>query len=265
MEPILLESSQYPKCLHELASKAPREIYYQGNLELINPSKSISIVGTRKLSPVGHNACEQFISSLKDTTIVSGLAYGLDSCAHQAALDLNLPTIAVIASGLDCFDYFGQQRLIWNEMLRRDNCLILTEVAPGFEAKAWTFAHRNRIIAALSDTTVIIEAPKKSGALITADWAYQLKRNLLVLPGKGHNYQASNKLIEAGIAQELKLEQKSKDPILKLLPASFDLLLSQLTIDSRELTKQLSLLELEGKVSKEKGSYYPKVLENKSL
>lgn len=254
-----IHSPNYPQSLKALGKEAPQEIYYYGDLSLINPQNSISIVGTRKVSIAGKAACSSFVKNLKNQniTIVSGLACGIDSCAHQAALDNNLPTIAVIASGLEAFDYFGEQRLIFNELRKRDNCLILTEHPSKFPAIGWTFARRNRIIAALSHTTVVIEAPLKSGSLITADWALRLNHQVLALEGKHANYQGSNKLLEGGKAKPLILKNKqSQNPILNLLPSSFDLLEQELKIPANELSVQLSLLEIQGKVKKELGNYY---------
>ncbi|MDA0771873.1 MAG: DNA-protecting protein DprA [Cyanobacteria bacterium] len=262
--------NEYPQVLRELAKEMPLELYYYGNLELINPANSLSIVGTRKVTKLGSNFCSQLIKDLApaQTTIVSGLAYGVDSAAHQAALDNNLPTIAVLGSGLEAFDYFGRQRLIFNEMRQRSNCLILSEHPPEFPALGWTFARRNRIIAALSQTTLVVEAPLKSGALITADWALLLKRNLWLLPGSGKNYEGSNKLIQEHPALALQNPQQllqdfgiqkhntKQDPLLDLLPSSFDLLQEQLKIDGRDLSVQLSLLEIAGTIKKELGSYY---------
>lgn len=252
-----IKSPNYPLALKELSKDAPEELYYYGDINLIDPSNSASIVGTRKVTTAGKSACSTLVKSLGNKTIVSGLAYGVDSCAHQAALDLNLPTIAVLASGLEAFDYFGTQRLIFDEMRRRDNCLIITEHPPEFPAIKWTFSRRNRIIAALSKTTVVIEAPLKSGALITAEWAKKLNRELLALPGKHANYQGSNQLISSGDAKALVLKNSSSNnPILDLLPKSFDLLKEELMMNGQELSVQLSLLEIEGKVKKELGNYY---------
>lgn len=202
----VLKQKQFPELLREIP-KLPDKIYVIGDLpESDKPVFYISIIGTRKFSEYGKCACERIIKEIAeqknniDVVIVSGIALGIDAIAHRAALKNNLKTIAVPGSGLD-FSVFHPRT---NHGLARDiiesgGCL-LSEFDWEMPAAVYMFPQRNRIVAGLSHATFVIEAPERSGALITADFALDFNRDVCALPGSifSENSSGTNKLIKAG-------------------------------------------------------------------
>lgn len=148
-------------------------------------SINISIVGTRKASEYGKHYCNKIITDLKEyginPVIISGLAYGIDSCAHKAALDNNLETWAVLAHGLDRI-YPKQNTNLAKEIL--ENGQLITEFTHNSFPAPSNFISRNRIIAGLSDLTIVVESAKKGGSLVTADMAFGYNREVMAVPGR---------------------------------------------------------------------------------
>jgi len=148
-------------------------------------SINISIVGTRKASEYGKHYCNKIITDLKEhginPVIISGLAYGIDSCAHKAALDNNLETWAVLGHGLDRI-YPKQNTNLAKSIL--ENGRLITEFTHTSFAAPSNFISRNRIIAGLSDLTIVIESAKKGGSLVTADLAFGYNREVMAVPGR---------------------------------------------------------------------------------
>ena len=171
----------YPENLKHLYD-APSVIYYKGKADL-NNTRIVSIVGTRKATWYGKEVVERIVSDLKKHSplIVSGLAYGIDIHAHQCALKANLPTVGILASGLDII-YPQVHRSIVNEMISNDGGL-LSEYCLGVKPEAHNFPARNRIIAGISDVLIIVEAAKKGGALITANIADSYNKDIFAVPG----------------------------------------------------------------------------------
>lgn len=161
---------------------SPMMLYHKGNAEL-NKSKIVSIVGTRNATDYGKDCCKNIVEGLADcdVLIVSGLAHGIDSCAHKEALRNNLETLGVLAHGLDRIYPAVNRNLAW-KMLEKGGLITdyISETNPDRE----NFPKRNRIIAGLSDATIVIEAAKKGGALITADIANSYNRDIFAVPGK---------------------------------------------------------------------------------
>ena len=160
---------------------APTLLYYSGNASL-NPKKIISIVGTRHCTQYGRDITEQIIKDLamQQPTIISGLAYGIDIAAHRAALQAGLPTIGVMASGINII-YPPAHAKTAQQMTTAGG--LLTEYSFGTKPDAFNFPARNRIIAGLSDCTLVVEANAKGGALITAEIADSNDRDVLAVPG----------------------------------------------------------------------------------
>ena len=173
-------TNAYPKRLAECAD-APLLLYYRGNADL-NAPRMVSIVGTRNATAYGKSICADFIGALAPygTTIISGLAYGIDSHAHRQALDHGLPTIGVLGHGLDRI-YPAAHREMAAKML--GNGGLLTEFASGTKPDRQNFPMRNRIIAGLADVTIVVEAAAKGGALITAELANSYSRDVCAFPG----------------------------------------------------------------------------------
>lgn len=161
---------KYPKRLIDCID-SPILLYFKGNTDF-NKEKLISIVGTRNSTHYGNSSCELFLSEVSqiipDLLVISGLAYGIDICAHQAALKNGLSTIGVLAHGLDRI-YPSAHRNTAIEMLERGG--LLTEFASKTEPDKHNFVRRNRIVAGMVDAVLIMESNKKGGSLITAEIA----------------------------------------------------------------------------------------------
>ena len=175
-----IEDKNYPKRLKN-CDDAPILLYYKGAASL-NPSRAISIVGTRNATHYGKRIVEDFIQQLKayDVQIISGLAYGIDSIAHRESLKQQIQTIGILGHGLDRI-YPAAHRELASRML--DNGGLLTEFPSGTNPDRQNFPMRNRIIAGLSDVTIVIEAALKGGALITAEIANTYNRDVCAFPG----------------------------------------------------------------------------------
>lgn len=176
---------------------APILLYSKGNTEF-NTEKIISIVGTRNSTNYGNSFCDSFLEAIAsvypDALIVSGLAYGIDVQAHKAALKYKLPTIGVLAHGLDRI-YPSSHRQVAKEML--DNGGVLTEFSSKTDPERYNFVRRNRIVAGMSDAVIVIESDEKGGSLITAEIANSYCKDVFALPGRiGDKYSSGcNKLI----------------------------------------------------------------------
>jgi DNA processing protein len=171
-------------------------LYYKGNVDL-NHFRSIGIVGTRQATEYGKKTTESIVEQSKpyNPLIVSGLAYGIDITAHKAALEYQLPTIAVIASGIDVI-YPAQHEKYIEQII--SNGGIITENPFGMQPMRNLFLARNRIIAGLSDASIIIESAAKGGSLVTAEFANNYHRQVFAVPGTLANKasEGCNKLIQ---------------------------------------------------------------------
>jgi len=173
----------YPFRLKECAD-SPILIFSKGNCNL-NDGKFVGIVGTRNATETGKENCKKLINELAtlqpNTVIVSGLAYGVDICAHKTALDAGLPTIAVVGHGMDRI-YPAAHRSTAVKLL--SNGALLTEYLSKTNPDRPNFVQRNRIIAGLSDALVVVESAVRGGALITADIANDYNRDVFAFPGR---------------------------------------------------------------------------------
>ncbi|HEU4904691.1 MAG TPA: DNA-processing protein DprA [Solirubrobacterales bacterium] len=166
------------------AADAPWALFGRGDpvllLRLV-PDGAVTVVGARRASTYGRDVARELGRELAaaDLVVISGLAFGIDACAHRGAIEAGL-TVAVLGCGAD-IAYPAAHRSLWR---RIGECgLILSELPPGSGAWRWTFPARNRIMAALSGMTVVVEAAERSGSLITADLATDLGRDLGAVPG----------------------------------------------------------------------------------
>ena len=198
IQPYYFADRDYPFRLKECAD-SPILIFTKGNCDL-NNGKFIGIVGTRNATETGKEYCKKLITDLSqlqpNAIIVSGLAYGVDICAHKVALEVGLPTIGVVGHGLDRI-YPAAHRPTAVKML--DNGALLTEYLSQTNPDRQNFVQRNRIIAGLSDATVVIESAAKGGALITAEVANDYNRDVFAFPGRvGDEWSAGcNALIKS--------------------------------------------------------------------
>jgi DNA processing protein len=179
--PLFYLDKNFPKRL-TYCEDSPIMLYFKGNTDL-NAQKIISIVGTREPTEYGKKMCEKLIADLAsyNVSIVSGLAYGIDICAHKAALDKKLPTVSVFAHGLDKI-YPSVHQQTAQKMLEQGGWL--TDFMSTTKPDKENFPKRNRIVAGIADATIVIESKKSGGSLITADIANSYNRDVFAFPGK---------------------------------------------------------------------------------
>jgi DNA processing protein len=279
-----LKQNQFPALLREIPSP-PKELYVIGDL----PSEEkiwLGVVGTRKFSNYGKEVCEKIIEGLKGYgfVIVSGLALGIDSIAHRAAIENNLPTIAVPGSGLDEKVLHPHSHKKLAEDIVNAGGALVSEFPWDYPAGLHTFPQRNRIIAGLCKGTLVIEAPEKSGALITANFSLDFNRDVFAVPGSifQENSKGTNKLIKMGAipvtsaddildafdivreGENLKLDLQSLSPLEQKImealtdPMPKDDLIRKLGLPAHEISPALSMMQLNG-IIKESGGEIRKV------
>jgi DNA processing protein len=182
IKPLFLTDPDYPKRLLHCYDP-PTLLFYRGNANL-NSSKIISMIGTRSHSDYGKMMTEKILETLSphQPLVISGLAYGIDAVAHKAAVKLQLPTVAVLAHGLDAI-YPSQHRLLAKQMIEQGGGL-LTEFRQATKPDRHNFPTRNRIVAGICDATIVIETGIKGGSIITANLAYSYNRDVFAVPGK---------------------------------------------------------------------------------
>ncbi len=243
---LTFDSENYPEMLKNI-DNPPAVLYYKGDLSLINFEKTLAVVGSRKTSKYAKDALNLILAGLKDTDIciVSGLASGIDTAAHLAALENNLKTIGVIASGFD-YIYPAANKELYRK-IENGNGAIFTEYFPTFEPLKFRFPQRNRIVSGLSYGTLVAEASIKSGALITANLTLDQGRELMCIPGliTNPNTEGIYKLLKNGATLVTKAEDILEALNWEIKPAE------QLKIDLTNLddieTKILNALEIEEK------------------
>jgi len=196
VKPVYFMDDDYPFRLKQCVD-SPILLYKKGSEMNLNEKKIISIVGTRKATDYGLRITEQIVeglSCLQDVLVVSGLAYGVDLAAHKACLKYNIPTLGVLAHGLDRI-YPSVHAKVSVDMQNQGG--LLTDFMSGTRPVRENFPKRNRIIAGLSDATLVVEARKKGGALITADIANSYSRDVFAVPGRvgDENSEGCNQLI----------------------------------------------------------------------
>jgi DNA processing protein len=199
--PCKLEVDQpdYPEALRVLPQPPP-VLHVQGRIELLS-RPGIAVIGTRAHSTYGRDATVSFVVGLVRAgyTIVSGLARGIDGIAHRTALDVGGDTVGVLGTGLDV-PYPAEHEELIRAMAER-GCLV-SEFPPGTPPRKYHFPQRNRIIAGLSRGVLVVEAPVRSGAMITARYALEEGKEVFAVPGPIHNptSQGTNLLIQDGAA-----------------------------------------------------------------
>lgn len=186
---------EYPEQLKEIY-EFPTVLYCRGNISLLK-TRSISVVGTRNPSRYGINVTRDFVSEFcrAGLTVVSGFARGIDSAAHKAAVELEAPTTAVIASGADIC-YPAENRALKDRILDTDG-LIVSEYRLGTAPAQFNFPERNRIISGLSEALFVPEMKIKSGTMLTVNHALEQGKNLFVVPSNINSPtgEGSNRLI----------------------------------------------------------------------
>ena len=222
------KEEDYPKRLTNI-NDAPILLYAKGNVEL-NPVRTIGIVGTRRATKYGLRATEEIVAQIKPhgATIISGLAYGIDVKAHDAALQQSLPTLGAMACGLDHIYPSGNRNTAMKMM---ETGGLVSEYPIGTVADPRLFPARNRIIAGMADALIVVEAAKKGGALISANIAdsydipvfavpgeigntYSEGCNLLIRNMKASIFTSFQDVVEA-LNWDIQQESKKQDPALK--------------------------------------------------
>jgi len=267
---ILLDDDNYPELLKKIYDP-PFGLYVKGDFVINN--KTIGVVGTRKPTNYGIEVAKIITSDLANAAIIiiSGLARGIDTIAHQAAVSMNNKTIAVLGSGLDSKSIYPSLNRNLVEKIIQCGGAIISEFAIGTPPLKQNFPLRNRIIAGLSMGVVVVEAPEKSGALITARLALEQGREVFAVPGSifSKNSEGCHKLIKLGaklttsaddIFEELHIERKSvimnivfdseeEEKIFKLIseePISIDQIFEKFNLEMPKIASILIKMELRG-------------------
>ncbi len=232
--------------LHDI----PKRLYTEGTLPDITidelgraTPRILTIVGSRKHTMYGKRALEKILAGLAgyDVIVVSGLAYGIDSIAHTCALENNLRTIAVPGSGIAAQALYPKNHLTLARTIIKRGGALMSEFEPDTSAAPWTFPARNRIMAALSDAVLIVEAEEKSGTLITARQSLELGKDIGAIPGEIFNPSAhgTNMLIREGATPIT-----SSEDLLELLHLSTHMYVTQKTPSTTFTKEEIILLEL---------------------
>jgi DNA processing protein len=273
-----INPESFPLLLREIPDSPPY-LYIRGELPS-DEYRYLCVVGARAYTSYGKSVVEKLISELKGQpiVIVSGLALGIDSIAHKAALSAGLKTIAVPGSGLDPRVLYPRTNILLAEKIIESGGALLSEFDPLAPAATWSFPKRNRIMAGLSHAVLIIEAEQKSGTLITARLATDYNRDVFAIPGSlfSKNSEGPHRLLKLGAkvittsadileGLDLKIpEQKPPDYsdctkeeslIISHLssPTSRERLLELTTFSIQELNMYLSMLELKNHITDEIG------------
>ena len=281
---ISFNSREYPPFLKEIPDP-PALLYYKGDISLM-ADKCFAIVGTRNYTEYGKEATMLFASELANAglTIVSGLAKGIDGFCHKAVLDSGGKTIAVLGSGLDEENIYPSQNRFLAKEISNNRGLVISEFPVGTGPWKQNFPQRNRIISGLSVGVLVIEAPEKSGALITANFALEQNRDVFALPGPifSRNSLGPNNLIKLGAKpateakdiieelglslpeennKELKLETEEEKILWKIIresgePLHIDKIIENSGLAASKVTSSLTMMEIKGAVkSIGKGTY----------
>jgi len=216
-----LNSPAYPRLLLECPDH-PAGLYVRSDTpaaDLFNRQKAVAFVGTRDLSSYGRTWCGNLVSALSEAVlpekplVVSGLAFGIDDVAHETALTLGLPTVGVMATGIDSV-YPSRHRSLAERMVRSPGSALMTCYPVGTSPLATQFLSRNRIIAGMSDATVLVESKIRGGGMLTARYAFEYQRDVYALPGRvddvrsgGCNLLLRNKTAEPVVSVEDLLEK----------------------------------------------------------
>ena len=269
---------EFPIALR-IIQDSPKKLYCIGNINLLK-NKKISVVGSRKCTAYGKSIAERLSTKLSNSgvSVVSGLARGIDSCAHNGALKEVGSTIAVLATGIDrCYPASNQG--IYNEISKKG--LIISENPPGYICHRYDFPMRNRIISGLSDALVVVEAPLRSGALITAEYAMEQGKELFAIPGNITSFFSigCNQLIREGakpvavlddVLTDLNIEVHNNEENLNLGDdefAVYDIIRKRGELSTEDLMKFtdfevpklagiLTVLEMKGAITNSMGKFF---------
>jgi DNA processing protein len=281
MEKVInIKDSRYPKRLKEIKDP-PKRLYFKGDWEESIFENCLAVVGSRRITTYGKTITNNLISQIANAgiTIVSGFMFGVDAYSHRAAVETGKRTIAVMPCGIDVI-HPAYQKDLYEEILE-NNGLIISELEGNHPPAAWTYPRRNRIVAGLSQATLVIEAAENSGTLITANLTKEYNRKLFAVPGPltSKTSIGTAKLIKEGaeivtsaddilkffnIAKEVnstpdnKLDSLEQSILEQLNHESLevDSLARLLNVSVSDLGKALSFMEIKGILFKERGKYH---------
>ena len=283
---LTFDNPDYPELLKNIETP-PVVLYYKGDISRCNFSKTLAIVGSRKASFNGKESLKHVMKGFANTDvcIISGLASGIDTTAHLSAIENNLATIGVIASGFD-FIYPSSNKSLY-ERIEKENGLILTEYYPTFEPLKFRFPQRNRIVTGLSYGTVVVEASLQSGALISANLTLEQGRELMCIPGliTNPNMAGIYKLLRNGatlvtcaedILEALDWE-RTEEPVqlhltdmnvdelkiyksLEIEDKTIDAITNETGLDVDNLLSLLTIMELKGIIKSVEGDRFKRVI-----
>ncbi|MCM8710611.1 DNA-processing protein DprA [Clostridium sp. SYSU_GA19001] len=277
---ILYNEDLYPQKL-KVYEDAPSILFYKGHLNKLNEEYSVSIVGSRNCTSYGINVTKIISTELSknNVNVISGLAKGIDSCAHVACIDNNGFTCGVIGCGIDII-YPKENKSLYDKIIY-SGCII-SEFPPGTQPLPQNFPIRNRIISGLSDIVIVVEAGMKSGSLITAGLALQQGKDVMAVPGSIFSNQSKgcNKLINDGAypvtciedifrlinlkySKSIKVKPKFSSTLEKKIycilnenPIHIDDILRSTNIDINHLYEVLFELQLKDEIICLAGNYY---------
>ncbi len=282
---LTFEDEKYPKLLKEIYAP-PMILYYKGTLSPEQDEFSLGVVGTRKFSNYGGQVTPAIVRDLasQGLVIVSGLALGIDSMAHEATLETGGRTIAVLGGGLDRANVYPSFNRYLSDKIVDSGGLLVSEYPLGTQPLRPFFPQRNRIISGLSLGILVIEAPEDSGALLTARFALEQNREVFAVPGSiySENSLGTNNLIKMGAklatsaldileALDLNLvkdfvetkkivpDSREEAEVLKFLshePIQIDELVRQTKLDTATINSTLTLMEMKGRVRNLGGMQY---------
>lgn len=290
---ITKEEKQYPSLLREIGN-APKKLHYKGEWRPETFEYCLAVVGTRRMTGYGKRATEELVGEIASAgiTIVSGFMYGIDAVAHATAVRVGGRTIAVMPCGINVIHPANQEDLYYD--ILQTGGLVISEFEGDFQPALWTYPKRNRIVAGLSQATLVVEAGEKSGSLITANYAKMYQRQLFAVPGPitsevakgtskllkegahiatnakdvlsyyrehlGFSYAASSfQVSRSANIQEAHKSSALEHQILEYLAresVDIDTLTRVLNVEASHLGSVLSLMQLSGAVIEEQGKYY---------
>ena len=286
---LTFDNPNYPYMLSQIFNP-PMVLYYKGDLFSCNLERTVAFVGSRRASLTGRDSVRRVITELGNTDIciVSGLASGIDTVSHVSAIDSNLKTIGVIASGFD-HTYPSANKHLY-EQIENGFGAVVTEYYPTFEPLKFRFPQRNRIVTGLSYGTVVGEAAMKSGALISANLTLEQGRELMCIPGaiSNKNTEGIYHLIKNGAAivtsgedilnalnwefgkvnsayhtnpqdNPIPPSQKLIFDIIEIEPKGFDEIQAETKMDTEELLSLLTIMEINGLIEHTEGDRYKKL------
>ncbi|GAA0085400.1 DNA-processing protein DprA [Clostridium sp. CTA-7] len=277
---ITIKSKEYPESLRYITDP-PYVLFYKGNIDLLN-KRLAAVIGARKCTQYGVEVAKIIGKELSENniTVVSGLASGIDSVAQRSAIEFRGKTIGVLGCGIDIV-YPKSNKFLYEKVIKEG--LLISEFLPRTPPMPYNFPRRNRIISGISEKLIVIEATKKSGSLITVDFALSIGKEIMAIPGPvlNGNSEGCNKLIRDGAKPFTEMDDlydffdinKEKDKkmevneykisLLKVIndePKHLDDIIKTVNVDRKVLFELLFEMQNRNEIICLPGNYYAKSL-----